>query len=124
MLEDVDVLLVEIHPSMIMHSDADLVKFAAFFSYVFMRSGFRVFWQHPNTGSCAQRFCGYRGPQPYSPRTRYHMHPVLLAFGLDPYVCCYELGLVRPPQDKQQRAQEEGAMLRWFHEAASESRVV
>ena len=100
LLDDVDVLLIELHPNLLLTTDADLNKFGSFFEYVFIRSGFRIWWQHPNGGG-KDRPCGGGGRC---------FHPVLLALGLDPHICCYELALVRPTGTAAEMRESQGIL--------------
>ena len=82
-LAEVTLLLIELHPGLLLNTDADLALFATFFEYIFVRLGFRIWYQHPNTGGRDKR------------KQLRRFHPVLAgALGLDTRYCCYELGLM------------------------------
>ena len=110
-LDDVDVLLVELHPGLLLSTDSDLAKFGDFFHYVILQSGFRVWWQHPNSGGKDR------------PGVLRSFHPMLTALGLDPLVCCYELALVRPATLQAHRRSHR-KMQHWYAEEAAKARGV
>ena len=113
LLEDIDVLLVEVHPALLMSSDSDLALFGSFFRKVFLEAGFRVWWQHPNSGGKDR------------PGVLRSFHPMLNALGLDPLVCCYELALVRPTgQGALKRARHLDKLMAAYAEEAAKSRGV
>lgn len=82
-LDGVSVLLVELHVCKVfkMSRDADVLMFASFFRYVFLRHGFRLFYSRVNPGKAKER--------------AYGVHPKMAANGADERDCCYELGLAR-----------------------------
>ena len=76
-------LLVELHVcrALKLKTDGDVLMFASFFRYVFLKHGFRIFYSRVNPGKQKERSHG--------------VHRTMEANGAHPLDCCYELGLVR-----------------------------
>ena len=84
LLQSVCTIVLEVHVStqLQMGSQAQLRLMAAFWRYYIVEAGFRIWYVHRNTGN------------PLG--TDSHVHPLLVALGMDEAVCCFEIGLHRP----------------------------
>jgi len=80
-LEKVCTIILEIHVSrtLQMNTTADLRRMAAFWDLYVVKMGFRFWYLHANPGAAWDRT----------------VHPILAQLGLDPSICCYEIGLHR-----------------------------
>mmetsp|Transcript_33744 Transcript_33744/g.73742 ORF Transcript_33744/g.73742 Transcript_33744/m.73742 type:complete len:361 (-) Transcript_33744:1262-2344(-) len=80
-LDGVNEVIIEVHQvqSLRMGTTADMVKFEAFFTFMFEKQGFKLWYHHQNKGARADRA----------------VMPQLLQLGAVENICCYELGFVR-----------------------------
>ena len=72
-----------------MATPTQLKRMATFWRRYVVEAGFRLWYVHRNPGS---------------PRgIDNHVHPLLVALGMDERVCCFEIGLHRPRCDEGER---------------------
>jgi hypothetical protein len=109
-LDDVEMLLIEVHPvrERMLRTDADLRKFVAVWEYLLEQQGFRFFFHRPNAGA--------RHPT-------WTLHEHMSATGALRKVCCFELGLVKPHSVKRHLAyfNRDGLHQSLYHDLLRES---
>lgn len=109
-LDDVEMLLIEVHPvrERMLRTDADLRKFVAVWEYLLEQQGFRFFFHRPNAGA--------RHPT-------WTLHKHMSATGALRKVCCFELGLVKPHSVKRHLAyfNRDGLHQSLYHDLLRES---